>query len=175
MILKTIIVIAILIAGVLIFAASKPATFHIQRSIAIQASPDKVFPLINNLHNWPYWAPQDREDATTRRTFSGPESGVGAVSDWIGSGSTGQGRMSIIESVPANRVTIKVDFEKPFVAENINEFVIEPDGQSTTVTWSMHGPNLYIMKLMSVFTNMDKVMGKHFETGLENLKAAAER
>jgi uncharacterized protein YndB with AHSA1/START domain len=175
MILKSLALLAILVVAILIFAATKPDTFHIQRSLTIQASPEKIFPLLNNLHNWPAWAPQDKEDSTIKRTFSGADSGVGAVSDWSGSGNTGKGRMTITESIPAKSVTIQVDWAKPFATRNMNQFVLEPNGTSTQVTWSMTGPNLAVMKLMSVFTNMDRMMGEHFETGLANLKAAAER
>jgi uncharacterized protein YndB with AHSA1/START domain len=175
MLLKIILAILFLIAAILVFAATKPDTFRIQRSMVIQAPPEKIFPLINDLHNWPQWAPQDREDATMKRTFGGPESGVGATSTWSGSGNTGRGQMTITSSAPPGSVVVTVDFEKPFQAHNINEFMLEPDGASTRVTWKMHGPNLYVMKLMSVFTNMDRVMGKHFETGLENLKQVAQK
>jgi len=175
MLLKIIVVILLLLGAILLFAATKPGTFRIQRSLLIQAPPEKIFPLINDLHNWPQWAPQDRDDATMKRTFSGPESGVGASSEWSGSGSTGKGQMTITGSVPPKSVALKVDFEKPFPVHNVNQFSLEPDGTSTKVTWSMHGTNLYVMKLMSVFTNMDRVMGQHFEGGLKNLKLVAER
>jgi uncharacterized protein YndB with AHSA1/START domain len=175
MILKLLALLAFVVVAILIFAATRPATFHIQRSLTIQSSPEKIFPLLNNLHNWPEWAPQDKEDSTIKRTFSGADSGVGAVSDWSGSGNTGKGRMTITESIPSKSVTIQVDWAKPFATRNMNQFVLEPDGTSTRVTWNMTGPNLFIMKLMSVFMNMDRMMGEHFETGLANLKAAAER
>ena len=109
-----------------------------------------------------------------RRTFFGVESGVGAVSTWKGSGSTGEGRMVLTESAPPSKVVVEVDFVKPFEAHNVNEFVIELAGATTRVTWKMHGPNLYVMKVMSVFVSMDRVMGEHFEKGLANLKAVAE-
>ncbi|HEY4977718.1 MAG TPA: SRPBCC family protein [Candidatus Acidoferrum sp.] len=175
MFLRIVLVIVVLIAAILIFAANKPNTFRIQRSILIQAPPDKVFVLIDILHNWSRWAPQDREDRAHNRTFSGAPSGTGAISNWGGKGSSGKGRMLISESAPPSKITIQVDFEKPFAAHNINEFVLEPAGEQTNVTWTMHGPNLFIMKLMSVFANMDKAMGKHFEDGLQNLKAVAEQ
>ena len=60
-------------------------------------------------------------------------------------------------------------------ALDIAEFTLEPRGQSTLVTWLMTGPNLFIGKLMSVFINMDRMVGKQFETGLANLKSLAER
>jgi uncharacterized protein YndB with AHSA1/START domain len=175
MILKVVIAIAVALAAFLLFAAARPDTFRVQRSAIIQASPETIFALINDFHQWPRWAPQDKEDATMTRTFSGAESGVGAVSGWNSRGSAGKGGMSIIESVPGKIVSVKVDFLKPFEAHNINEFKLESAGPSTNVTWSMQGTNLFVMKVMSLFVNMDKVAGKHFEDGLANLKAAAER
>jgi hypothetical protein len=109
------------------------------------------------------------------RTYSGTEDGKGAVSDWDSHGSAGKGRMSIIESDPPRLIAVEVDFVKPFEAHNINEFTLEPIGDFTKVTWTLHGTNLYIMKLISIFRNMDSVAGKHFERGLDNLKAIAER
>ena len=175
MILKILADLALFIAAILMFAATKPAVFRIQRSIVIQAPPEKIFPLLNHLHNWPQWEPQDKENSSTTRAFSGPDHGAGAICDWSGTGNTGRGRMTITESLSPKQITIQVDWQKPFATRNINQFTLDPDGASTRVTWSMQGPNLYIMKLMSVFTNMDRVMGEHFETGLASLKATAER
>src|SRR5581483_1868204 len=175
MILKILLMLLVVIAAILIFAATKPGTFHIERSVTIKASCEKVFPLINDLHNWPRWAPQDREDPTMKRTFAGADSGVGAASTWSGTGNTGKGRMTIIESLPPKSITVAVDWQRPFRVRNINQFQLAPDGASTRVTWSMSGPNLFMMKLMSVFRNMDKMMGQHFEDGLQNLKNIAEQ
>ncbi len=175
MALKIIVCIVFLIAAVLIFAAFRPNTIRVQRSIVINAPPGKVFTLINDFHNWSHWAPQDREDPSMKRTYSGPIQGVGAISEWTSGGSAGKGRMLITESLPESRIAIKVDFVKPFDAHNTNEFALEPAGNSTTVTWTMQGSNLYILKLMGIFVNMDRMMGKHFETGLNNLKSAAEQ
>jgi uncharacterized protein YndB with AHSA1/START domain len=175
MFLKIFIAGVALIAALLILAASRPDTFNIQRSRTIQAPPEKIFALINDFHHWSQWAPQDREDPTMRRTFTGAESGIGAISDWNSSGRAGAGRMEITESTPPQKVLVKVDFVKPFEAHNVNEFLLEPAGTSTKVTWSMHGTNLYIMKLMSLVASMDKIAGKHFEAGLDNLKSAAEK
>jgi uncharacterized protein YndB with AHSA1/START domain len=163
-----------LIAVVLVFAATKPNTFRVQRSTVIDSPPEKIFALVNDFHNWYRWAPQDREDSTMRRTYSGAQSGRGAVSAWQSKGSAGTGGMSIIESVPPCRISIETDFTKPFVTHNLNEFVLEPVGSGTRVTWTMQGTNLYLMKIMGTFVNMDRMMGKHFETGLNSLKTVAE-
>ena len=83
--------------------------------------------------------------------------------------------MSITESAPPTRISIQVDFMKPFEAHNSNEFTLEPAEASTNVTWSMQGTNLYFMKVVSIFVNMDRMAGKHFEAGLNNLKTLAEK
>ena len=165
----------IAVAAILILAATKPDNFRIERSVTIQAPAEKIFPLINDFRNWSEWAPQDREDPSIMRTYSGPPSGVGAVSEWTSSGKAGSGKMSITESVPASRVVIDVQFVKPFAAHNVNVFTLEPEGTATKVTWTMDGTNLYFMKLMSVFSSLDRMMGGHFESGLRDLKTAAER
>jgi len=175
MIFRIVLVVAVLVAAVLIYAATKPDTFSIERTQTLDATPEKIFPLINDFHNWPRWAPQDHEDSTLRRAFNGAENGVGAVSEWTGSGNSGSGRMLITDSVSNQKVTIQVDFTKPFQAHNVNEFTLTPSGNATRVTWKMQGTNVYIMKVMSIFVNMDRMMGKHFESGLDNLKAAAEK
>ncbi len=116
------------VAAILILAATKPDSFRIERSVTIQASAEKIFPLINDFHNWSQWAPQDREDPSIKRTYSGPASGVGAVSEWSSSGKAGSGTMSITESAPGSRVVIDVHFVKPFAAHNVNVFTLEPGG-----------------------------------------------
>jgi uncharacterized protein YndB with AHSA1/START domain len=174
MILRSLIIVAVLIAVVLVFAATKPDTFLIERSLSIKAPPEKIFTLIDNFHDWTRWAPQDTEDLSMKRTFSGPESGTGAISDWTSTGSAGRGRMLITESAAPHRISVEVDWVKPFIAHNVNVFSLEPDGTSTRATWSMHGTNVYVMKVMGVFVNIDRMMGNIFEAGLENLKKAAE-
>jgi uncharacterized protein YndB with AHSA1/START domain len=165
----------VVVATILALAASKPDTLEVQRSVTIDASPERVFALIDNLHNWPQWAPQDREDSSTTRTYGGSESGVGATSAWDSKGSAGKGSMSITESTPPTEVTVVVDFVRPFTAHNTNVFRLEPAGSGTQVTWTWHGTNPYMGKVMSIFVSMDRMVGKHFEDGLANLKLAAEQ
>jgi uncharacterized protein YndB with AHSA1/START domain len=168
------VVIILVIVIVLAYAATKPDTIVIQRSATINASPPVVFALINDLHNWPRWAPQDREDPTMRRMYSGEMRGTGAVSDWTSSGNAGAGRVTIVNSVPDREIEAHVDFRKPFVAHNINTFILGRDRDGTRLTWSMQGTNVYLMKVMSLVVSPDRMLGQHFEAGLSNLKAAAE-
>lgn len=175
MLIRILIAVNLLLVLIVILAAIKPNTLRVERSIEISAPPEKIFALLDDFHQWPQWQPQDRDDPTMQRTFSGAASGVGAVSGWQGKGSTGSGRMEIVESVPDENVTVEADFEKPFKVHNVNQFTLAPEGRATRVTWTMEGTNLFVMKVMSVFLNMDRMAGKHFEQGLQNLKTAAEK
>ena len=168
-------VIVVLLAVLLIYASTRPDTFRVQRATSIQAPPEKILPLLADFHQWGAWSPWEKLDPALKRTFSGPESGKGAVYAWEGNSKVGAGRMEIIEVAPPSRVAIKLDFLKPFEGHNVTEFTLEPQGGATHVTWTMHGPNTYMAKVMGIFLNMDKLIGKDFDTGLANLKTAAER
>jgi hypothetical protein len=180
MILKAALIVTLAIVvvttGIVLFADTKPNTIEVTRSITIQAPAVKIFPFIDDFHHWPGWAPQDKEDPTMKRIYSGEESGAGAISDWQGTGNAGKGRMTIVESAAPNKVIVKVDFVRPFVTHNVNEFVLEPSqaGRSTKVTWTLRGRNMFFMKVIDVFVSMDRMLGKHFETGLQNLKIVSE-
>jgi uncharacterized protein YndB with AHSA1/START domain len=171
---KIAIVVVVLIAAVLAFAATKPDTFRVQRSAAIKAPPEKIFPLLNDFQRWETWSPWEKKDPAMKRTFSVVTSGKGAVYSWEGNKEVGQGRMEIADSVPPSRLAIKLDFLKPFEAHNTVEFTLAPQGDATSVTWAMQGPP-YLLKIMHVFLDMDSMVGKDFETGLANLKAVAEK
>ena len=168
-------VFALLIIGVLVFAATRPDTFRVERSIVINASPEKIFPLVNDFHGWTTWSPYEKIDPSMARRYSGTPSGKGSIYEWSGHGKSGAGRMEIVESQVPSKIGIKLDFSVPFESHNRAGFVMLPQGPSTQVTWSMDGPSPYISKLMGVFFNMDRMIGRDFEIGLENLKAIAEK
>lgn len=170
-----IIVLIALVAAILFYVASRPDVFHIHRYGMISAPPEKVFPLINDFHQWARWSPWDNvEGDELKRSFSGAESGEGAIYQWEGK-KTGIGRMEIMRSMPPGEVNINLDFEKPMKAHNNVEFMLEPDGAQTRVDWNMKGEHNFMGKLFATFMNMDKMIGRQFEEGLANLKREAEK
>jgi hypothetical protein len=158
-------------------STDKQTGFRVERSIAIQAPPSAIVPLIDNFHRWVDWSPFEGLDPDLKRTYEGAPSGKGAIYAWSGNNKAGAGRMEITEATPT-AVIIKLDFSKPFKAHNIAEFTLEPQGETTTVTWAMHGPNPFsnklIKALMGMVFDMDKVVGAQFAQGLAKMKAAAE-
>ena len=174
MIINVLIGLGALIAGLLGFAATRPGPFRIQRSKQINMLPDQIFPIIADFRRWPEWSPWESMDPSMKKTLSGATTGKGAIYEWEGNKQVGQGRMEITDAVAPRKVTIKLDFLKPFEAHNITEFKLEPVGAGTDVVWSMEGENSYMMKVMCIFMDMDKLVGKDFEKGLESLKRVAE-
>ena len=169
------IILAVVIAIVLILAATKPDSFSVERAIDISAPADRVFPLINDFHQWGGWSPWEHKDPAMQRTYEGPASGKGAVYGWEGNKNVGSGRMEIIEAQPPSKILIKLDFLKPFEAHNTAEFTMLPQGATTHLTWVMRGPANFMSKLMQVFMNLDQMIGKDFEAGLAGLKKLAEQ
>jgi uncharacterized protein YndB with AHSA1/START domain len=169
------IAVVVLVVAVLVFAATKPDTFRVQRATSIKAPPERIFALINDLHSWSGWSPWEKKDPGMKRTHGGSGSGKGASYEWDGNHDVGKGRMEITETSPPSRVIIKLDFVQPFEAHNIVEFVLEPKGDATDVTWAMHGPMPYVSKIMTLFFSMDNMVGKDFEAGLASLKTLAEK
>ncbi|MBC7752040.1 MAG: SRPBCC family protein [Candidatus Saccharibacteria bacterium] len=162
------------VIAILAFAVTRPNAFRIERSILIQAPPDKIFYFINDFHQWQAWSPWEKIDPTMQRIYSGTPQGIGTIYDWEGKGKSGAGRMEITESRISSEIFIQLDFIKPFKAHNIAEFRLIPEGQYTELTWSMHGPSPYISKLMGIFLNIDRTIGKDFEKGLNRLKQIIE-
>lgn len=165
----------ILVAAVFIYAATRPDTLHVERTTSIQAPPETIFALIDDLHRWSAWSPYEQKDPAMRRAHSGSASGKGAVYAWDGDRNIGKGRMEITDTVPPTRITIRLDFEEPFEAHNVVEFNLQPEGGATGVTWSMQGRSNFISRLIGIFIDMDRMIGRDFEAGLASLKAVAER
>jgi uncharacterized protein YndB with AHSA1/START domain len=175
MLKKILLGLVVIVAALAAFATTKPDTFAVERSATIHAPAAKVYGYLDDFHHWAAWSPWEKLDPAMQRTVSGAPTGPGAVYAWTGNSDVGAGRMEITDATPASHLAIKLDFLKPFESHNVTEFRLEPQGDSTRVTWSMHGPNQYVSKLMGIFVSVDKMVGKDFETGLTNLKTLAER
>ena len=167
--------VAIVVIGVLAYAATLPDTFRVQRTVSIKAPPERIFPFINNLKTMNEWNPFAKQDPTIRITYSGPAGGKGAANDWDSDGRAGQGRLEITDSAPPSQVTMRLDMIKPMEGHNTIVFALQPQADGTNVTWSMTGTCPYIAKVIQVFLSMDRMIGGEFEKGLADLKAMAEK
>jgi hypothetical protein len=158
----------------IVVIAGRPDDFTVTRSAKFTASPEKVFPHVNELRAWDAWSPWAKLDPNAKNAFEGPAAGVGAVMSWDGNKKVGAGRMTIIESRPSDLVRLKLEFLRPFKATNEAVFAFKSEGDQTDVTWSMSGKNNFFFKVFGLFMDCDKMVGKDFEKGLASLKSVAE-
>ena len=172
---KIVIALVVVAATFIIVVATRPAEFHIERSIIVGTPPSVAFAQVNDLHAWAAWSPWEKLDPKMEKTFSGPSTGPGSSYAWKSeSGKVGQGRMTIEKSEPPARVIVKLEFIKPFAATNTVTFTFDDTSEGTKVTWAMDGHNSFMGKAFSLLMNMDKMVGGDFERGLTSLKALAE-
>ncbi len=170
------ILLALAIVAILfiVVIAGRPDDFTVTRSAKLAASPAKIFPDVNNLHKWEAWSPWAKLDPNAKHSFEGPDAGVGAAMAWSGNKKVGKGRMTITGSELNGRIAFRLEFLRPFKATNTAEFTFQPEGNQTTVTWSMSGQSNFFFKVFGLFMDCDKMVGKDFEKGLADLKSVAE-
>lgn len=173
MIMKTGIIAALALGAFLAYVASRPSHSRIERTVRLDAPADSVFALINDFRLWSKWSPYEQNEPGMRRTFAGAAAGPGAEYSWSGDGKAGTGRMTILESRPAERISIRLEFFKPFESTNQAYFNFSPAAAGSQVTWGMDCENPFLFKVFGIFVDIDKMVGKDFEAGLTNLEAAA--
>ena len=169
MIKKILIGLVALVIVFLIVVAVQPADFKVTRSATLAAAPAALFEQVNDHHKFVVWNPFLKLDPNVKNTFSGPDSGVGAVCSWDGNSDIGAGSSTIIESKPGELVRCRMDWKRPMEATSTVDFTFKPEGDKTVVTWSMYGRNGFMGKAVSLFMNCDKMVGPQFEQGLANL------
>lgn len=165
----------LVVAGLLAVAAMRPHSFRVERSATIKARPDRIFPLINDLRSFNRWNPFEKKDPGLKGSYSGPARGKGAAYAFEGNRDVGKGSIEIIESAASSKVSMALRMREPFEADNRVEFTLTPNGETTNVTWSLQGPVPYLARLVHLFFDMDRMIGRDFEAGLASLKSIAEQ
>lgn len=153
------------------YIVTRPSDFRISRSRIVAAAPDVVHAYVSDFRTWAQWSPWETLDPAMKRELSGAAAGSGAVYAWWGNHQVGQGRMTITDSQAPRRVTIRMEFIKPLKATHTAQFDLAPSGAGTNVTWAMSGANNFAAKAISLFMDMDTMIGSNFERGLANLDA----
>jgi uncharacterized protein YndB with AHSA1/START domain len=175
MVKKVLVGLAAAVAVLLILVVMQPGSYKVTRSISVNAAPAQVYAQINDFHQWDKWSPWAKIDPNMKTTYSGSPQGVGASYYWIGNDDVGEGRMTILESNPNDRISIRLEFMKPFESLAVNTFLLKPEGSGgTSVSWEMAGDQTFMGKAMTLFASMDSMIGADFERGLRQLKTASE-
>ena len=175
MLRKVLIGLAVLVALFVIVVAIQPSEFQVDRTATIAAPQAEVFAQVNDLHKWDAWSPWAKLDPNAKIAFEGPEAGQGAAMSWAGNDKVGEGKMTVIESRPNDAVKLKVDFAKPFEGTSNSEFAFKPQGEGTSVTWTMSAHHNFLEKAFCLVMNGKKMIGGDMERGLAQLKSLAEQ
>jgi uncharacterized protein YndB with AHSA1/START domain len=164
----------VVILALVVVIATRPSTYHVERSATIAAPPEVVFAQVSDFHKWEAWSPWGKLDPKMKTTYEGTQGTPGASYAWSGDDKVGEGKMTVTAVKPNERLDIKLEFIKPFASTAANGFTVAPAGKDTKVTWFMEGENTFVGKAFSLFADMDSMIGKDFEKGLADLKKAAE-
>lgn len=156
------------IAITLVLAAFQPTDFRVERSLAIAAPANALFDQVNDHKKFQKWNPWAKMDPDAKTTYSGADSGVGAVASWEGD-KVGAGSATITESKPSEFIRQRMDWIKPLAGTSTVDFTFKPEGDKTVVTWAMYGKNGYMGKLVSLFMDCESMCGPPFEQGLADL------
>jgi uncharacterized protein YndB with AHSA1/START domain len=174
MLKKALLGLVVVIALSAVLISTRPAVYRVTRTAIIAAPPERVFPLLNDYHNWADWSPWAKLDPNMKVTYDGPAAGVGSSYSWFGDSAVGEGRMTTLESRPSEYMKIKLEFIKPFESSSISEFTLKPEGAGTNVSWDMSGRADFMTKAFTLFSSMDSMVGPDFEKGLLQMKKVAE-
>lgn len=167
-------VLVVTIGGVAAAASMQPDATHVERSVTVQATAADLEPHVSDFTNFVNWSPWTGLDPNQTTTFSDPSGGLGAWYAWEGNEDVGKGRMDLTRQEPG-RVTHHLTFIEPFAAEADAHILWEVEGDGLEVTWTYDADNDFMGKVISLFLDMDELLGADYEQGLENLKGNVEK
>lgn len=165
------IIIAIVIILVIFLALIAPKGYEVSRSIELDHSPEKVWQHLKFLKKQQEWSPWASKDPNMDLTFTGVDGEIGATSHWSGNKDVGEGEQEIAKIVEGERIEQDLRFLKPYKSQSDCYMNLDKlEGNRSKVTWGFTGKNKFPMSIMMLFMLMDKMVGKDFEQGLQNLK-----
>ena len=161
-------VVVVVLCGVI---AMRPATYHVERSLAVQAPVEVVHGLVADMARFPSFSPWHKLDPAMKQTLSATTTGIGASYAWESpKEDVGSGKMTITAVEPNQKVVQDLHFLKPWESKAVVTIATAPEGTGTKVTWAMDGDTGgFVGTAMGLFMDMDKMLGKDFEEGLQNI------
>lgn len=173
---KVFFILIALIALILISALFVDGNYAVERKVTINAPRDQVFEYIKYLENQEQYAVWSSMDPHMKRDYEGVDGEVGFIYRWESEDeNVGVGEQEIVSIEDQHRITYELRFKEPFEATNEAYLQTDVKRDSTTeVSWGFKGAMPYPMNLLSLFMNMDDMVGKDLEKGLKNLKEIME-
>jgi carbon monoxide dehydrogenase subunit G len=174
MLKKILIALAAIVLIFVIVVALQPSEFQMERSTTIAAPQADVFAQVNDFHKWDAWSPWAKLDPNAKIGFEGPPEGEGTVMTWSGNSEVGEGKMTLTESRPNELVKARVDMVKPFEGSSTSEFTFKPEGDQTSVTWSVAAHHNFLHKAFCLVMGGKTMMSDLMDKGLAQMKSVVE-
>ena len=165
------------IVGVILLLFLVPPLFmsndyRVERSIDIAKSPQEVYAVVSDYGQRTTWDPwAEKEPDVINVTVTGKPGEVGASYSWVGN-ETGEGSMTVKETVPGESIHSTLVFKAPMEASCDVYWTFEPSDAGATVKWAFEGNTPYPWNWFNM--QMDSNIGPDFEKGLQNLKKTLE-
>lgn len=174
---KIVLALLTIVVLALIAALFLTKNYAVEREITIDQPKDSIFNYIKYVKNQDNFSVWNRKDPKMIKTFSGTDGTVGFVYSWNSQDkNVGVGEQEIKKIIEGERIDFEIRFKVPFESTD-NAYIvtetISPD--QTKVKWGFNGKMPYPMNLMLAFMNMDKMLGKDLQDGLNNLKVVLEK
>jgi len=168
------IIIAIIIAGALIWMMTWPTEAHLERTITVIAPVEKVYSVVNDFGQTKHWSPWMKIDPNAVYTYGDITVGSGASYSWSSDHSqVGDGRQEILSSTENEMVKTQMWFGEGMTGIYTSDFILESEGDGTKVTWTYDGKADNPMeKMMLSFT--ESYLGSTYDQGLVDLKTYIE-
>lgn len=165
------IILGVIVVLIILLALIAPKSYQVSRSIELEHPPEQVWSHLKFLKKQQEWSPWAKKDPNMKLSFTGVDGEVGATSHWNGNKDVGEGEQEITRIVEGERIEQDLRFLKPYKSQSDCYMTLEEhEVNKSKVTWGFTGKNKFPMSIMMLFMSMDKMVGKDFEAGLENLK-----
>lgn len=174
---KILLAVVIIIAIPLIIAMFSKDEMTIERTVVINKPDQDVFNYVKMLKNQANFSKWEKMDPNAKMEYTGTDGTVGATSSWDSQNKdVGKGTQTIAKIDEGKRIDVDLHFIKPWENNCNGYFTTEAVSPTQTkVTWGFHSKLNYMMKVMHLFMNMDKMVGGDLQTGLDNLKGVLEK
>lgn len=148
-------------------------SYHIERSIEIDAPKDLVYEYARYFKNFRDWSPWAALDPKMSVTITGNDGNVGAAQEWVGNDAVGEGQQTITAMTP-ERIDMEVKFIRPFESTSPTYMAFRENDRKTQVTWAFDMHVAFPWNGFAMFTDMDAGVGADYERGLKILKKNCE-
>ena len=156
---------------VLLFGLTLPSNYEITRTIAIKAPTEEVHSYLNDLEQWPKWAPWHNAENVATIKIGDISKGAGATQSWSGAGGTGSLEITAASSQSGVKYLLSFGQDDQDTQGN---FTYQSTGDQTTVSWTMAGE--MTMPVIGPYAVMiiDMMAGPTLVSGLDKLKVIVE-